>query len=416
METGRTFRVGMSALLSQLGLMLALLLDTYFESRAGVDRLASWSLAQAYWLSLFLFGSTCLFALDAALASARDASERARVLSSGLRLSLALAAGSLPIAMALEYFAIPASNGVSLVAMTATFLLWLPYFALRQHALSESKLARLNFANVAGLLAHALVLLLAGFSPLALPLAHAADRAVALAILMMDSETKAAVFAKPFMPGYALFIDGLPVGLQFVARSLVFTVVTALLAHHGPATAAAQGVLMTIGNVLMMLPLSFSVAASINIAGRGQDTGAIREELFRALAINAAALVAALLPVLLLRGELGAALGGDREVAGLVAASLPALAAFILIDSLQTIVSGAFRALRKPGIPFVLFAVCFTVMGVPILAAALRAGPEIAPMPLASTWAALAAVSLLLGFLMLRSFSKLAAQAASLPR
>jgi len=160
----------------------------------------------------------------------------------------------------------------------------------------------------------------------------------------------------------------LPGLIMLEAEFLAFEILTLASSYFGTTELAAQSILITIASLTFQIPFSISVAVSTRVANL---IGATLSEAAKTTAkvdFFAACIVGLLNFTLLssLRHRIPSLFTNERDVIDLVAALMPILAAFQLLDAFATNCSGLLRGLGRQEIGGYVNLFCYYVVAMPI--------------------------------------------------
>ncbi|MGE0527933.1 MAG: MATE family efflux transporter, partial [Bdellovibrionales bacterium] len=138
------------------------------------------------------------------------------------------------------------------------------------------------------------------------------------------------------------------------------------LAQFGRSMIAAQGILTSLGNLLIIVPFSVSMVASVLIARAGSN-GKLQQTLTRRLlGLGGLLTVSFALALKFCETPVLQAMTADPEVLMLLEKSFPYMLVFILVDTFQTILTGVFRGNQRTLQPFLFYSSFFFGLGLPL--------------------------------------------------
>ncbi len=365
--TKQFLRLALPVVLIQGGMMSMVLVDTLFVARLGPLAVAGVGLGSTLAISIHLFCTGTLTALEYYSARAVGENDAAKSwfwywqasylaigLGGGAFLSTLVLRGLLP------WFGI----STELVASTCSFLLPLGlsffpmfmFFTARQYLASHHRLrfstATIVLGNGANFLFNAAfiegrwgapALGVAG-SGLATLLTRG-GMASAL-ILYIGYITKSPrIIRLDVMALKALCRLGIPTGSQMLARSLAFSVVGILVAKLGPAAMAAHTISLNLGGFFYMIPMGMGTAGCLLVAnalGQGDRDRAFQVGKI-AIRVTTAIMVAVGLILFAKRNFLMQSFTVDPAVIELGSAIMILVAVLQLFDGYQMAVIGTLR-------------------------------------------------------------------------
>lgn len=158
---------------------------------------------------------------------------------------------------------------------------------------------------------------------------------------------------------------GLPIGFTIFVDVTTFTFMTLFIARLGPAVSAAHQVAANLAVLVFMMPLSIGQAALVlagHALGAGDPATARRTGL---IGVALGFVIAALVAGVLWQGATGIAAfyTPDSEVRRIAAALIAIVAAYHLVDALQTVVVNILRGYKRTIVPMLIYVVSFWGIG-----------------------------------------------------
>lgn len=171
---------------------------------------------------------------------------------------------------------------------------------------------------------------------------------------------------------------GLPVGATLFIELSMFAGATVLISRLPPEVTAGHQIALQIASLAFMVPLSIGLTATIRVGnhlGAQNQLHAIRASVF---ALLATLLFAGLNSTLMVAGRhwLPMPFSTEEQVLRVASYLLLYAAAFQLFDGLQGAAMGCLRGYKDTFVPFVLVALCYWAMGLP-LGIALAFDPQV---------------------------------------
>ena len=161
---------------------------------------------------------------------------------------------------------------------------------------------------------------------------------------------------------------GVPVGLLFVAESLMLSTISLLLGQGAPVKVAAHQIVITLYMLVMMVPLSIGMALTIrigNLLGAGELQSAARSA-GGGLTLACMYSVLAGLFLVFLGEPLIAAFSDDAKVRLLARGLLMLSAVVLLLDAVLVTSLGALRGFKDTAIPMLIVSGCFLGLCLPV--------------------------------------------------
>lgn len=185
------------------------------------------------------------------------------------------------------------------------------------------------------------------------------------ALTMRRFRLRAAVTGKGI---WQQFLQGLPLGISYLAEAGAVAMATFILGWFGPGALAANQIVNSIGGTLYMLPLGMATAVAIRIA---QADGSGQPERLRPIGMAAFGFVAlwmlATMVALIFAGRLIAeALSNDAPVVALASSMFVVVALMQVADGLQSTGLGALRGLNDTRWPSIVSIVSYWGLALPL--------------------------------------------------
>jgi MATE family multidrug resistance protein len=390
-----TVALAVPVALSQLGLMVMVLVDTFMVGRLGPAAIGGAGVGSAIFYGFTLFGSGTLLGLDYPVAYAHGRGELEKChywLVQALYLSFLL---SIPLVgviwLTREWLPQagldPESTRAAidfLWTLTPSLPLSLFFLAFRQYlaAMSDVRVTTwiLVVANVANVVFDWLLI----FGNLGFPRlgvagagwATSLTRFVMLIVIVVytfrrDRRLKlglARASGRLDVAGLReLMRLGLPAGFQGLIRAAVFTVATPLAGRFGSLALAAHTIVLNVASFSYMVPVGISAAASVLVGqalGRGRPTEA-REAGWTAIAFGGALMAFAGLGFYLVGGPIVGLFTDNPEVIDIGRRILLLAAFWQVADAVQVVAMGALRGAGDTRSPLPANAIGFWAVGLP---------------------------------------------------
>ena len=376
-ELRRLLALAAPMVVTQLGAMSLVVVDTLMVGRVGVDALAAAALGGTWVMGTLVVGMGLVLGLDPIVTQAHGAGD-------GPRLGLALQRGlvlavlaSLPIALVWALTGpvlILLGQEPRLAALAHDYVVvqipgiapFLAFVALRQVLQGRGLAAPAmwvtlgaNLINVAG---NALLI----FGGLGLPALGLVGAGLATTLtrfaLLLGLLAWIRAFGLldgvwiPWRRGAAalaglreIIAYGAPVAVQLALEMWAFQVTTLLAGRMGAAALAAHTIVLNVASLTFMVPLGVSMAAVTrvgNLLGAARPRDAQRAA-WLALALGAGAMAAAAHAFITLGPAIPRLYSDDPAVVALAAGLLPIAAAFQLFDGTQVVGGGILRGMGR---------------------------------------------------------------------
>lgn len=162
-------------------------------------------------------------------------------------------------------------------------------------------------------------------------------------------------------------LDGLPLGIAYIGETGAFAVAGLMLGWLGATALAANQVVMTLADIVYMLPLGLAAAVAIRI---GQAEGAGEKARLRPIAVAALAVVVGWMGLVTLAIVLGgrsyaALLSDDPAVVAIAASIFVVVAVMQIADGVQSTALGALRGLMDTTWPSVMSLIVYWLVALP---------------------------------------------------
>jgi MATE family multidrug resistance protein len=378
-ELRRLIALAVPIVITQVGTMGLVVVDTLMIGQVSVEALAAASLGATWTLGTSVVGMGLLYGLDPIITQAHGAGDGRRLgeaLQRGLVLAVAVSA---PLALvwwwtgaALRAF----GQEPGLVALANEYVhAQIPgiaplmmFTALRQYLQGRGITApgmwvtlAANVVNVA-----ANLLLIYGVVGLGIPALGLVGAGVATTITrfamflgLMGWARSQGLFVGAWTPwrraalGSSGFLEilgfGAPVGLQLALEMWAFQITTLLAGYLGAASLAAHAIVINLASMTFMVPLGVSMAAVTrvgNLLGAGERAAAQRSA-WLALGLGGGVMTAGALIFFGLAEVIPRLFSKDAGVVAIAAGLLPIAAAFQLFDGLQVVGGGILRGMGR---------------------------------------------------------------------
>jgi len=374
------------------------LTDTVMLGWYGVEALAAVTLAGSYFFLFFLLGSGFAFAvmpMVAASAAVEDETSIRRATRMGLWLSLGFALLVMPVmwwsaqilqllgqnedvaALAARYLRlagwglIPALLVMVLKSYLAALertqtVLWITLLAALTNGVTNYALIFGNWgAPELGIMGAAIASILSQFVSL-----------LAIILYAASALSEHRLFQRLWRPDREMFFKvfrlGLPIGLTTLSEVSLFTASAIMMGWLGTIPLAAHGIAITVTSGTFMVHLGLSNVATIragNAFGRQDRTHMARG----AIVVTGLSLLVALATIVVFLSAPAFLISlfmepDDPARADILAIGIGLFAAaalFQLVDSAQAIALGLLRGVQDTGVPMVMAALSYWVIGIP---------------------------------------------------
>ncbi|MEX0284467.1 MAG: MATE family efflux transporter [Paracoccaceae bacterium] len=375
------------------------LTDTLMLGWYGVDELAAVTLGHTYFFSTFIFGSGFALAvmpMVAAFSAEGDETSLRRVTRMGLWLSVLFCVLAIPLMLWSEPILGLLGQSEALSADAATYLRiagWglipaLLVMVLKSYLAALERTQFILWMTISAALANAVLNYMFIFGNWGAPEMGLAGAAWASVGTQLVSLTGSLIYAALAIPQHALFQRlwrpdwemfakvfrlGIPIGLTLLSETSLFGASALMMGWLGTVPLAAHGVAITLASGTFMIHLGLSNAATIragNAYGRRERAHMARG----GIVVTVLSLLAALLTVavfVVIREQLISLFlepnDPDRPAILAIGVGLLAMAAlFQLVDGAQVIALGLLRGVQDTGVPMIMAAFSYWVVGMPI--------------------------------------------------
>jgi MATE family multidrug resistance protein len=389
-------RLSWPAALTQIGLMLASVVDTLMLARVNVDALAAGALGNMWQWSLLSIGVGAVMGIDPLISQAHgrnDGRGAALALQRGLVIALLI---SIPLLVCqsltgagLRLLGQPAH----LADLAEDYNLWklptipcfLVYTALRQYLQSRGLMAPATVAAYAAALFNAIADWAFAFGHLGAPALGLRGIAIAgaltafvlvlalwvtIRVLGLDTGASRAWDSESFsLAGLLQTLRiGLPVGAQMSLEAWAFTLASFMAGWISVEALGSHQIVLNMAALSFMLPFGISMGAATrvgNLIGEGDVLG-MRRAVRAALTLGGGLMVFAATAFTLLRHELPLLYTDNSTLAELGARILPIAAAFQLADATQVIAGGILRGMGRPYIAALINLLGYYALALPL--------------------------------------------------
>ncbi|HRI08098.1 MAG TPA: MATE family efflux transporter [Nannocystaceae bacterium] len=395
-EVRRLVELAVPMVVTQLGSMMLIVVDTMMVGRVGVDALAGAALGGTWSMGTMVVAMGVLYGLDPIVTQAHGAGDGER-LGLALQRGLVLAAlASLPLALAWSLTG-PAlclmGQEPRLAALAHDYMVvqipgifpFLAFTALRQYLQGRGLASPAMWVTLGGNLLNAAANSILIFGALGAPALGLVGAGVATTITRFGLLIGLVVWARrgglfegawtPWRAGRVtlgslreILTHGLPVGAQLALEMWAFQIATLLAGRIGAESLAAHTIVLNIASVTFMVPLGVSMAAVTrvgNLIGAGDPRGAQRAA-WVALGIGAGVMGVAALAFVIFDRSLPALYGADPAVLAIAGGLLPIAAAFQLFDGTQVVGGGILRGMGRTRPAAVFNLVGYYALGLPL--------------------------------------------------
>ncbi len=166
----------------------------------------------------------------------------------------------------------------------------------------------------------------------------------------------------------AIFMLGVPVGIQLGLEMWAFQAATLIAGWLGEAELAAHTIVINLASLSFMVPLGISMAAVTrvgNFIGAGQLAAAQRAT-WVALGLGAGVMSVSALTFVTLQAVLPRAYTGEPRVLAIAAVLMPIAAAFQLFDGIQVVGGGILRGMGRTRPAAVFNLLGYYALGLPV--------------------------------------------------
>ncbi|MDE4191186.1 MATE family efflux transporter [Phaeobacter gallaeciensis] len=372
--------------------------DTIMLGWYGVDELAAVTLAGSCFFVFFMLGAGFAFAVMPLVAAAAGAGEERQIRRStrmGLWLSLAYGVLAMPVLWYSEPLLLMLGQKPGVAADASAYLRiagWGLFPALLVMVL-KSYLAALErtqvvlWVTVLAALVNAVVNYALIFGHWGAPELGITGAAIASVLTQLVSLVAVLAYALKALAEHELmrnfhrpdwemlrevFRLGVPIGLTNLSEISLFTASAMMMGWLGTATLAAHGIAITLSGLTFMVHLGLSNAATIrsgNAYGR-RDWPHMARGAKVVIALSLAMSVATIIlfltaPDPLISLFLGSEDPDKPQILLIGAGLLAAAALFQLMDGMQVVVLGLLRGVQDTGVPMVIAALSYWVVGIP---------------------------------------------------
>ncbi|OIQ26869.1 MAG: MATE family efflux transporter [Alphaproteobacteria bacterium MedPE-SWcel] len=372
--------------------------DTVMLGWYGIAELAAVTLGQSFFFVWFILGAGFAFAVMPVVASAAATGDHRRIRRAtrmGLWLSVVYGLLAMPMMWYSEAILLAAGQEAQVAADAGAYLRiagWgifpaLLVMVLKSYLAGLERTQAVLWITVVATLVNAAanyVLIFGNFGAPEMGL-----RGAALASLATQAVSVVAVIAYSLwrLPEHDLlrnlhhpdwemlreiFRHGLPIGLTTLCEVSLFTASSLMMGWLGTVALAAHGIAMTVTGLTFMMHLGLSNAATIRVGtalGRGDKDhmvrGAVVVTVASFLIAVATALVFFLTPEPLILMFLDPGDPQKQDILAIGIALLAMAGLFQLMDGMQAIALGLLRGLLDTGVPMVMAALSYWVVGVP---------------------------------------------------
>ena len=374
-----------------IGMVAMGTVDTLMVGRLSPEALAAVALGNVYFFALAMFGIGVLLGLDPVLTQAlgaRDHLAAARGVQRGIVLaaclSVPIGAALLVAAPTLRLFRQPPAiiplAGTYCAIMIPSVLPFLLFSVTRQTLQAMHRvgavLGTIVAANLLNLLLNYL-LIFGHFGMPALGVAGSAwattlSRTMMLGMLYLLARRDLRQWLLPWhreslarRPLLAMFLRGLPIGLQIELEMAAFSIVALLMGTFGTAQVAGHQIALNLASLTFMVPMGVGMGATVMVGqavGRDDAVG-VRDSARGALLLGGGFMVLTALALLLLPTALARVYTNDAAVVAFAATLLPIAGVFQVFDGLQVVSIGILRGLGDTRAPMLINLLGFGVVG-----------------------------------------------------
>ncbi|TNJ48220.1 MATE family efflux transporter [Phaeobacter sp. B1627] len=372
--------------------------DTVMLGWYGIGELAAVTLGQSFFFVWFILGAGFAFAVMPVVASAAATGDHRRIRRAtrmGLWLSLLYGLIAMPMMWYSESILLAAGQEAQVAADAGAYLRiagWgifpaLLVMVLKSYLAGLERTQAVLWITVVATLVNAVANYALIFGNFGAP--EMGLRGAALASLATQAVSVLAVIAYSLwrLPEHDLlrnlhhpdwemlreiFRHGLPIGLTTLCEVSLFTASSLMMGWLGTVALAAHGIAMTVAGLTFMMHLGLSNAATIRVGtalGRGDKDHMVRGAVVVTVAslviAVATALVFFLTPEPLVLMFLDPDDPQKQDILAIGISLLAMAGLFQLMDGMQAIALGLLRGLLDTGVPMVMAALSYWVVGVP---------------------------------------------------
>lgn len=371
-------RMSLPVALTQLGLMMAGVIDSLMLGRVGVTELAACALGNMAQWTTMSFGLGLVMGIDPLVSQAHgrnDGPGTALALQRGIVLAVVV---SVPLSVALwftEQGLLLLGQDPTVAALAGSYNRWklptvlcfLVYSALRTYLQGRTLMAAATWVMWIGNAVHVLLNGTLIFGWLGAPALGLTGAALASSVVTFLDVVGLVLWTRWFRLHEGAWrawdratFDrrgiwqaarlGIPVGAQLVLEAAAFASASLMAGWIDTNALASHQVVLNMAALAFMVPLGVSQGASArvgNLVGARDEIGMRRSALL-ALALGAGVMTLSATLFTVLRHELPRLYTEDATVVAVSAAILPYAAAFQLFDGTQVVAGGLLRGLGRP--------------------------------------------------------------------
>ena len=374
------------------------LTDTIMLGWYGVAELAAVTLAQSFFFVWFILGAGFAFAVMPMVASAAATGDHRRIRRAtrmGLWLSLVYGMVAMPLMWWSEAILLAAGQQPQVAADAGSYLRiagWgifpaLLVMVLKSYLAGLERTQAVLWITVIAAVVNGLVNYVLIFGHFGLPAMGLQGAALASLATQMVSVLAVIAYSLWRLPEHDLlrnlqrpdwemmqeiFRHGLPIGLTTLCEVSLFTASAMMMGWLGTVPLAAHGIAVSVAGLTFMLHLGLSNAATIrvgNALGRRDRAHMVRGAVVVTVASLGVAVATALVFFLAPEPLILLFLDPDDpqkpEILAIGISLLAMAALFQLMDGMQAIALGLLRGLLDTGVPMVMAALSYWVIGVP---------------------------------------------------
>jgi len=360
-EIRRLGKLALPLIVSQIGLMAMLLVDTYMVGKLGSVDLAGLGLGNAFFVTLATLNAGLIFGLDGLFSreqSRGGLSASVPWLSGAAVIATVAALGSILILYLVAWWLPRWGVAPEVAAVTGPYLramAWAvppaSYFLLARQFLASHGIVR--YSTFVVLLANGVNILL---NLVWIPRYGAAGAGMSTAgtrvfmVIFLAPDLWRLIRGHSLRPRLdGLFRIGAATSLHMVARAGVFSVLGLWVARLGVVPMAAHAIVLMFANFLNMIPIGLSTAVAIRVGqGLGREDRQAANISWRAgLWLGGGLMTVLSLALLLGNRFIVSPFAEELAVRDLAAVVLLWVALFQIVDTLQYVVIGALRAYHE---------------------------------------------------------------------
>lgn len=378
----------------QVGLMLMGVVDTAMVGRVSATDLAAVALGNFWWITIALFGSGVVMAIDPIVAQAAGAGD-AEGVALGVQRGVLVAVLVTIVAVACLVPAEPLlrvmGQPADVVPIAARWI-WiqipstLPYFifvAFRQSLQAFHVTRPVLVAVLVGNLINVALNWVFIFGKLGAPALGAVGSSISTAIGRFAMTVTLLILGwramrpalRPWRraslewaPIARMLRIGLPIGVHHFFEVVAFGGALALIGWLGTTPLAGHEITISLAALTYMVPLGINAAAAV-LVGRAIGSGDMdkaRREASAALVCGVGFMACTAIALVWVPGPLARLFSTDRGVVAVAASLIPIAGIFQIFDGVQGVSSGILRGAGDTRVPMLINVLAYAVVGLPL--------------------------------------------------